>query len=774
MAWWFDSATDLLWRNALGAIPLALLAVAFCRWVPTRPATRHAVWLMILLVLVAPPVLPVWAPGDSTADSGDPGASGRPDALLADLAALDPLASPAPNDAGAILADAAIGPLAAPAADEYATCPSRTRPEFRVPERLAPAPDSVGRFLASDDEGHRPQPVPGLATPANDTVVAADRADEPPVLLTTPAEGAPADAVLQQSHDALSRKAHPLQAAVAGLARIAAVRDAMGAVIGRSPLPAGVWLIGIAAVLLAAAARAVRFARRIRAAVPAPPAVTEMVNRAAAAVGLRRVPQTLTVRDHVSPMIWCPPLTKRTCLILPTALWSELDDVGRRAVLLHELAHLKRRDHWVRWVEVVVGGLYWWNPLVWWIRRRLQQEAELCCDAWVTWLLPRGRRAYAEALLRTNEYVCQDAATMPEVGIAVTTGRARRLARRLTMIMTASTKPRLSVSGIGLALTLAAVGWFATPAWSGPPEPSASDGAPSAVVANDEFDIRLEGGVMLVGGGEERGKSSRDDVADRLDRLEKKMQKLAEKLDKMAGSAYGWSQPIPAPEPKGPERVITPGVPAPPLMDQMKGEQMVRAYRLAPEKLTLLTALLVRQDVPLLVEPGEDEIKVHGTKAQHAAFQHFVDLIDPGKEKQVKAYYLPEGKLEALNALMVLKEVPVLVEPGKDAIKVHGTSLEQSVFAAFVELIQPQAGKEAGGRTVGLEEVLRSDQAADEYKKAIEKKTKEDKHRAEQEAKSVKSSTRENEEALKLAAEAEQHAVEIEEDTKLAEADTSV
>ena len=122
-------------------------------------------------------------------------------------------------------------------------------------------------------------------------------------------------------------------------------------------------------------------------------------------------------------------------LILPTALWRELDHVGRCAILCHELAHLRRRDHWVLRLDLLVSVLFWWHPVAWWTRRRIHEEADNCCDAWVTWLMPRNRRAYAEALLKTRVYIEKTTQATPAMGVAVTTPGARRLARRLTMVM---------------------------------------------------------------------------------------------------------------------------------------------------------------------------------------------------------------------------------------------------------------------------------------------------------------------------------------------------
>ena len=50
--------TELLWRSALAVIPLALIVAAICRFTPCRPCTRHALWLVVLALLVAAPLLP--------------------------------------------------------------------------------------------------------------------------------------------------------------------------------------------------------------------------------------------------------------------------------------------------------------------------------------------------------------------------------------------------------------------------------------------------------------------------------------------------------------------------------------------------------------------------------------------------------------------------------------------------------------------------------------------------------------------------------------------
>ena len=55
---WQMLPTDALWRGALSAIPVALLVAGVCRFLPCRHATRHTLWLLVLLWFLAAPFLP--------------------------------------------------------------------------------------------------------------------------------------------------------------------------------------------------------------------------------------------------------------------------------------------------------------------------------------------------------------------------------------------------------------------------------------------------------------------------------------------------------------------------------------------------------------------------------------------------------------------------------------------------------------------------------------------------------------------------------------------
>src|SRR5207249_981839 len=125
---------------------------------------------------------------------------------------------------------------------------------------------------------------------------------------------------------------------------------------------------------------------------------------------------------------------------------ERLDATQRATLLAHELAHWYRRDHWVRWLELAVLGLYWWCPLVWWARRELSAAEEDCCDAWVVWLLPGAARAYATALVDTLDFLANAPRVLPLAARAV--GQLSILRRRLTMIMRGTTPRTLPRFGL--------------------------------------------------------------------------------------------------------------------------------------------------------------------------------------------------------------------------------------------------------------------------------------------------------------------------------------
>ncbi len=191
-----------------------------------------------------------------------------------------------------------------------------------------------------------------------------------------------------------------------------------------------IWVVGSMLWLLVSVRRIVRFRRWIRDCCAADSEVISAAQHLANRLGLHpeKIPSVRFVDGNASPMLWS--LFGRARIILPHDLWQTLDAPQRQSLLLHELAHFRRRDHWVRLLEFVVTGIYWWNPILWLVRRELRQSEEECCDQIVVGTLPESKRAYAEAIVKTIGQI-----SVPAVPGGTGIGWLAEIENRLSKIM---------------------------------------------------------------------------------------------------------------------------------------------------------------------------------------------------------------------------------------------------------------------------------------------------------------------------------------------------
>jgi beta-lactamase regulating signal transducer with metallopeptidase domain len=102
----------------------------------------------------------------------------------------------------------------------------------------------------------------------------------------------------------------------------------------------------------------------------------KLLHQLTAELRLSKNIELLKSRHVTMPMTWG---VLRPVVLLPQDAddWS---DECSRIVLLHELAHIKRRDCLTQILAQLACALYWFNPLVWSAAKRLRVERELACD----------------------------------------------------------------------------------------------------------------------------------------------------------------------------------------------------------------------------------------------------------------------------------------------------------------------------------------------------------------------------------------------------------
>jgi beta-lactamase regulating signal transducer with metallopeptidase domain len=122
----------------------------------------------------------------------------------------------------------------------------------------------------------------------------------------------------------------------------------------------------------------------------------------------------------------------RPAVLLPSWSLNELSAADLNSVLVHELAHLRRRDDWTNLLQKLVRAILFFHPAVWWIEKRLSLEREMACDEHVLATM-ENPRAYAECLVSLAERGFLHRAAMLAQGAV---DRIRECSTRVAQILT--------------------------------------------------------------------------------------------------------------------------------------------------------------------------------------------------------------------------------------------------------------------------------------------------------------------------------------------------
>ncbi len=196
--------------------------------------------------------------------------------------------------------------------------------------------------------------------------------------------------------------------------------------------------------------------RRLRALGAVPPSLQREVRELARQLSVR-APALLDDPNVGSPYVWS---FGRTRLVLPVAVLTRATAKGRAAVLVHELAHLRRGDHWLAHGELLLAVVLWWHPLFWFARARLRLWAELACDAWAIGCVPDATIDYATVLVQA--VARPDSAVYAPAVLAARPAARAAFETRLTMILNENV-PCRAPRAWWLPLTSLALGLFAVP-----------------------------------------------------------------------------------------------------------------------------------------------------------------------------------------------------------------------------------------------------------------------------------------------------------------------
>ncbi len=130
-------------------------------------------------------------------------------------------------------------------------------------------------------------------------------------------------------------------------------------------------------------------------------------------LGLRELPR-IRVSD-LTPLpfvlgVWKP------IVVLPSDMAASASDERLRDVLIHECAHIVRKDSWVHLLQRISAIVFWFHPAVVWLNAQIGRAREELCDNFV--LLAGDAAEYAETLLDLSESCCGKRLGLSALGLA--------------------------------------------------------------------------------------------------------------------------------------------------------------------------------------------------------------------------------------------------------------------------------------------------------------------------------------------------------------------
>ena len=212
------------------------------------------------------------------------------------------------------------------------------------------------------------------------------------------------------------------------------------------------WLVGAPSALIVLACGVAGTGHLRRSARPANVEWVSTCLRLKTLLGVR-VRVALALCDHVASPVLVGIM--RPIILLPPAILADCSPEQIEMILLHELAHVGRRDNLINLVQRLVEALLFFHPLVWWLSSGVRQEREKCCDQIV--VAHTGRpQAYAETLAA----LAVPGMVFPRAALAMAD---RHLVGRIRHILNLE-EETMSISRSGLliaAVTLVACGCLA-------------------------------------------------------------------------------------------------------------------------------------------------------------------------------------------------------------------------------------------------------------------------------------------------------------------------
>jgi hypothetical protein len=295
------------------------------------------------------------------------------------------------------------------------------------------------------------------------------------------------------------------------------------------------------------------------------------VDRLAGQLGLRRPIRVLEAEGLLTPAVFG---SLRPALAVPARFQTDFDPGQQEAVLAHEMAHLAAGDPAWQFLAGLGCALLWWQPLVWWSRRRLRAASEAVADE-ASLLVPDGPGLLAASLVAVGRRLLRSRRLgwISIEGDGFRSGLGRRVERLMELRSLGCGPGRVSGHGRGvfvktLLTVAAALVAISCTAWAQPQAPSLEEGGTTMSVLKTSWRCSFAAALWALAGptngtaadnpptppekptverserpaaqpGAERTGTRRDDSRATSDEVQKQRQRIMEEIRALRAKAEG-------------------------------------------------------------------------------------------------------------------------------------------------------------------------------------------------------------------------------------------
>lgn len=162
-----------------------------------------------------------------------------------------------------------------------------------------------------------------------------------------------------------------------------------------------------------------------------------------------------TVQFYLSELV-TEPITfgfLKPIILFPIGLINQLSESEVEAILLHELAHIKRHDFLINILQNCIEITLFYHPVIWWISGKIRNIREECCDDMAI-SIQQNKATYAATLVQVQRY-----SLTSKINLVMTaTGKKGQLTKRVHRLFTEKSPEKQKRISFPLVLVFLLVG----------------------------------------------------------------------------------------------------------------------------------------------------------------------------------------------------------------------------------------------------------------------------------------------------------------------------